>query len=63
MHKKLLLLFFMIPFLAVGCVAFPEDSGYANGGYDHRYERNDDRYERERDRQASRHGHTRFKEA
>ena len=26
MHKKLLL-FCMIPFLAVGCVAFPEDSG------------------------------------
>ena len=52
MHKKLLL-FCMIPFLAVGCVAFPEDSGYANGGYDHRYERNDDRYERERDRQRS----------
>lgn len=43
-------------FLAVGCVAFPENGGgYYDGRYDQRndrrYDRDDDRYERERNQQ------------
>ncbi|WP_353682212.1 hypothetical protein [Acinetobacter sp. ANC 4862] len=56
MTKKLIILSLATIFLAVGCVAFPEDGGYYNGGYDYRYDRRydrdyDNRYDRERDRQ------------
>ncbi|GIT84000.1 hypothetical protein DSM16313_17820 [Acinetobacter seohaensis] len=41
MAKKLILLSCATAFLAVGCVAFPED-GYYDGRYDPRYERRHD---------------------
>ena len=52
MAKKLMLLALATTFLAVGCVAFPENDGYYDGRYDHRSDRNYDyRYDRERNRQ------------
>ncbi|MEQ1412492.1 hypothetical protein ABLU04_13805 [Acinetobacter indicus] len=42
MSRKLLLVSCATVFLAVGCVAFPED-GHYNGRYDHRYDRDYDR--------------------
>lgn len=53
MAKKIILLSFATAFLAVGCVAFPED-GYYDGRYDQRYDRrydnNDRRYDNRYDR-------------
>ena len=52
MAKKLMLLALATTFLAVGCVAFPENDGYYDGRYDHRSDRDYDyRYDRERNRQ------------
>jgi len=39
MAKKLMLLALATTFLAVGCVAFPENDGYYDGRYDHRSDR------------------------
>ncbi len=53
MTKKLILLSCATAFLAVGCVAFPED-GYYDGRYDPRYDRRHDyddrRYDNDRQR-------------
>ena len=45
MAIKIIALSLATAFLAVGCVAFPEDGGYYDGRYDQRYDRG---YEQDR---------------
>ncbi len=59
MASKIIALSLATAFLAVGCVAFPEDGGYYDGRYDQRYDRRyelDRRYEQDRRYERQRSG-------